>query len=186
MALSRYFAIRWHEESRRAIANGLRWEEVKMSKNKSDNGEIIIKRYGNRRLYNTETGSYVNYQDLVKLIRDGNDIKVIDSGTKEDVTKSILIQLLLEEEKNKKSMLPVEFLFQLIRSQEEQIHEFFTNYLSTSFEAYMKTKQEFDRRFRGWLEMSATAPQMWEKFIPGAEAVREFWTPGKKEEGEKS
>jgi polyhydroxyalkanoate synthesis repressor PhaR len=153
-----------------------------MSKNKSENGEIIIKRYGNRRLYNTETGSYVNYQDLIKLIRDGHDIKVIDSGTKEDVTKSILIQVLLEEEKNKNSMLPVEFLFQLIRSQEEQIHDFFTNYLSTSFEAYMKTKQEFDRRFRGWLEMSATAPQMWEKFIPGAEAVREFWNPATKEE----
>jgi polyhydroxyalkanoate synthesis repressor PhaR len=156
-----------------------------MSKHKSENGAIIIKRYGNRRLYNTETGSYVNYQDLIKLIRDGHDIKVIDSGTKEDVTKSILIQVLLEEEKNKNSMLPVEFLFQLIRSQEEQIHDFFTNYLSTSFEAYMKTKQEFDRRFRGWLEMSATAPQMWEKFIPGAEAVREFWNPAKKEDGEK-
>ena len=86
-----------------------------MSKNKSENGEIIIKRYGNRRLYNTETGSYVHYQDLIKLIRDGHDIKVIDSGTKEDVTKSILIQVLLEEEKNKNSMLPVGFLFQLIR-----------------------------------------------------------------------
>ncbi len=91
----------------------------------------------------------------------------------------------LEEEKSKNSILPAEFLFQLIRSQEESMHDFFQNYLSASFDAYLKTRQEFDRRFKGWLEMSSSAPQMWEKFIPGAEAVREFWGIGKKDEGEK-
>src|SRR4030095_10519287 len=60
---------------------------------------ILIKRYGNRRLYNTETGSYVNYQELVKIIRDGHDVQVIDSRTKTDVTKAVLMQVILEEEK---------------------------------------------------------------------------------------
>jgi len=150
------------------------------------NGDpVIIKRYGNRRLYNTETSGYVNYQDLIQIIRSGQDIKVIDSKTGDDVTKSILIQVILEEEKSRNSILPAEFLLQLIRSQEQSMHDFFQNYLSASFDAYMKTKQEFDRRFKGWLEMSSSAPQMWEKFIPGAEAVREFWTAGKKDDGEK-
>ena len=145
-----------------------------MAKKKTDTDRVIIKRYGNRRLYNTETSSYVNYQDLTKLIRDGHDIQVIDSKTKADVTKSVLMQVILEEEKNQKSLLPLPFLFQIIRSREEAAQDFFKNYLASSFEAYLKTKEEFDRRFRGLLEMSASAPQLWEKFIPGAEAMKEF------------
>lgn len=50
---------------------------------------ILIKRYGNRRLYNTQTSGYVNYQELIKLIRDGHDVQVIDSRTKADVTKEV-------------------------------------------------------------------------------------------------
>jgi polyhydroxyalkanoate synthesis repressor PhaR len=156
----------------------------KTGKGDASDTRILIKRYGNRRLYNTETSTYVNYQDLVKLIRDGHDVQVIDSRTKADVTKAVLLQVILEEEKNT-SLLPVSFLFQVIRSRESAVQDFFKNYLSSSFEAYLKTKEEFDRRFRGFLEMSSTAPQLWEKFVPGAEAVREFWGLGKKEEDEK-
>ncbi|MGA9772765.1 MAG: polyhydroxyalkanoate synthesis repressor PhaR [Blastocatellia bacterium] len=156
-----------------------------MAKKKTDTDRVIIKRYGNRRLYNTETSSYVNYQDLTKLIRDGHDIQVIDSKTKTDVTKSVLMQVILEEEKNQKSLLPLPFLFQLIRSREEAAQDFFKNYLASSFEAYLKTKEEFDRRFRGLLELSASAPQFWEKFIPGAEAMKDFLSGSKKEDEEK-
>ena len=155
-----------------------------MAKKKADSDRVIIKRYGNRRLYNTETSSYVNYQDLIKLIRDGNEIQVIDSRTKADVTKSVLMQVILEEEKNEKNLLPLPFLFQLIRAREEAAHDFFKNYLASSFEAYLKTKEEFDRRFRGMLEMTANAPQMWEKFFPGAESMKDFWRRGSKEKEE--
>jgi polyhydroxyalkanoate synthesis repressor PhaR len=173
-------------EFRRKNHVAIREVESDMTKKRQDGDPVIIKRYGNRRLYNTETSTYVNYEDLSEIIRKGEDIRVIDSKSGEDVTKSILIQVILEEEKSNKSVLPAEFLFQLIRSQEESLHDFFQNYLSASFDAYMKTRQEFDRRFKGWLEMSASAPQMWEKkFIPGAEAVREFWGIGKKDEEEK-
>ncbi|MDX2029264.1 MAG: polyhydroxyalkanoate synthesis repressor PhaR [Blastocatellia bacterium] len=147
-----------------------------------DQERVIIKRYGNRRLYNTETKSYVTYGDLLGIIRAGIDIQVIDSTTKADVTKSVLIQVILEEEKNQKNLLPLPFLFQLLRSQETAAQDFFTNYLSSSFEAYLKTKEEFDKRFRGLLEMTAQAPQMWEKFIPGADVMREIWGLKKKEE----
>lgn len=145
---------------------------------------VIIKRYGNRRLYNTETGSYVTYQDLIGIIRAGNDIQVIDSTTQGDVTKSVLIQAILEEEKNQKNLLPLPFLFQILRSREDSIQDFFKNYLSASFEAYLKTKEEFDRRFRGFLGMGATAPQMWEQFLPGAETLKNIFTPGKKDKDE--
>ena len=145
---------------------------------------LLIKRYGNRRLYNTETQTYVNYQHLIKLVRDGQDIKVVDSTTKEDVTKAVLIQLILEEEKDKKSILPTPFLFQLLRSREESMQDFFSNHLSASFDAYLKTKEEFDKRFRTMLEMATQAPQMWEKLIPGAEVMREMLLGKKAEDDE--
>ncbi len=147
-----------------------------------NNNLVIIKRYGNRRLYNTETGSYVTYQDLIGVIRSGHDIQVIDSTSQGDVTKSVLIQAILEEEKNQKNLLPLSFLFQILRSREDAVQDFFKNYLTASFEAYLKTKEEFDRRFRGFLQMGASAPQMWEQFIPGAEALRNILNPTKKDE----
>lgn len=145
---------------------------------------LVIKRYGNRRLYNTETKSYVNYEDLAKIVRDGIDVKVIDSTSGEDVTKAVLIQVILEEEKNNKTVLPTEFLFQLLRSREESMQDFFKNHLAASFNAYLKTKEEFDNRFRTMLEMATSAPQMWEKLIPGAEVMREVLTGKKKEKDE--
>ena len=156
-------------------------KSAKAGVNEGESDRILIKRYGNRRLYNTETSDYLNYQELVKLIRDGHDVQIIDSRTKADVTKAVLMQVILEEEKNQ-SVLPVSFLFQVIRSRESAVQDFFQNYLSSSFEAYMKTKEEFDRRFRGFLQMGSTAPEMWEKLVPGADAVKEFWGLGKKEE----
>jgi polyhydroxyalkanoate synthesis repressor PhaR len=157
-----------------------------MAKKKAEFDGVLIKRYGNRRLYNTETSSYVNYQDLIKLIRDGHDIRVIDSTTKQDVTKAVLIQVILEEEKNHKNLLPAPFLMQLIRSQEEAAQDFFKNYLSSSFEAYLRTKREFDRQFRGLLEMGAAAPNLLEKLIPSLETMNEVWGQSKTEKEGKS
>jgi polyhydroxyalkanoate synthesis repressor PhaR len=147
-----------------------------------DDGSLIIKRHGNRRLYNTETRGYISYSDLAELVRDGRDLKVVDSTSKDDVTKAVLIQVILEEEKNKKTILPTEFLFQILRSREDSVQDFFKNHLAASFNAYLKTKEEFDNRFRSMLEMASAAPQMWEKLIPGAEVMREILTGKKKEE----
>ncbi len=145
---------------------------------------LVIKRHGNRRLYNTETKGYISYDELAELVRDGRDLKVIDSTSKADVTKAVLIQVILEEEKNKKTILPTEFLFQILRSREESVQDFLKNHLAASFNAYLKTKEEFDNRFRSMLEMASAAPQMWEKLIPGAEVMREILTGKKKNESE--
>lgn len=156
----------------------------KKTADSENNGQLIIKRHGNRRLYNTETKGYISFAEFAELVRDGRDLKVIDSTSKEDVTKAVLIQVILEEEKNKKTILPTEFLFQILRSREESVQDFFKNHLAASFNAYLKTKEEFDNRFRSMLEMASAAPQMWEKLIPGAEVMREILTGKKKEEPE--
>ncbi|MBX7221308.1 MAG: polyhydroxyalkanoate synthesis repressor PhaR [Blastocatellia bacterium] len=133
-----------------------------MPKKSSETDPLLIKRYGNRRLYNTETGAYVNFDDLIALIRSGRDIRVIDSTTKEDLTKIILTQIILEEEKNNRNILPVPFLYQLIRYQEATIQDFFQNYLAATFDAYLRTKQEFDRKFRDWLNVGVPMAKMFE------------------------
>lgn len=143
---------------------------------------MVIKRYANRRLYNNETKSYVSYSELAKIVRSGVDIKVIDSKTKEDVTKAVLIQVILEEEKRDKTVLPTEFLFQVLRVRDDSLQDFFKNHLSASFAAYLKTKEEFDNRFRSVMEMAFSAPQTLEKFIPGAELMREVLTGKKKDD----
>ncbi len=131
-------------------------------KRKSTNGDaLVVKRYGNRRLYNTESGGYLTTQDVIDIIRSGRDIQVFDSKSGEDVTKIVLTNIILEEEKLRSNLLPLPFLFQLIRFQGDAMQDFFQNYLSASFEAYLKTKQEFDKRFRGWLEMGAAMNPLW-------------------------
>lgn len=152
---------------------------AKKKQEEEDFDGLIIKRYKNRRLYNTEEKSYVSYEDLAKIVRDGTDIKVIDSDG-EDVTKAVLIQVILEEEKNDKTVLPTDFLFQVLRSRDDSLRDFFKNHLSASFAAYLKTKEDFDNRFRSVLEMAFSAPQTVEKLIPGAEVMREMLT-GKKD-----
>jgi polyhydroxyalkanoate synthesis repressor PhaR len=155
----------------------------KKKKQEKEFGELIIKRYKNRRLYNTETKGYVSYEDLAKIVREGTDIKVIDSDG-EDVTKAVLIQVILEEEKKDKTVLPTDFLFQVLRSRDDSLQDFFKNHLSASFSAYLRTKEEFDNRFRSVLEMAFSAPQAVEKLIPGAEVMREVLTGKKKEDKE--
>ncbi len=158
-----------------------------MAKKKQDKNfeGILIKRYSNRRLYNTESREYVSYEKLAEIIRDGADIIVIDSKTNEDVTKTILIQLILEEEKRDSSVLPTEFLFQVLRSSESSIQDFFKNHLSISLETYLRTREELDSRFRSMLELAYSTPQIIEKIVPGAETVKEMFVGTKPEADDK-
>jgi len=95
--------------------------------------KMIIKKYSNRRLYDTHNSKYINLEDLTAFIRSGKDFVVIDAKTKEDITKVILTQIIMEEEKNKKSILPLEFLKQLIKYRDEALHDFFQRFLSTQY-----------------------------------------------------
>ena len=156
---------------------------TKKKRKEEESDAILIKRHGNRRLYNTETKSYVSLEQLAEIVREGIDVRVVDSKTNEDVTKAVLIQVILEEEKKDSSVLPTDFLFQVLRSRGDTMQDFFRNHLAASFEAYMKTKEEFDNRFRSILEMAVAAPHMVEKLIPGAEVMREVFS-GKKEDEE--
>ncbi len=115
---------------------------------------IIIKKYNNRRLYDTESSKYITINQVSEMIKAMNEVKVIDADSEEDVTSYILTQIVLEEAKNKKALLPVPLLHMLIRYGDNILSEFFEKHLMKTMENYINQKSAFDDHFRKMLEFS--------------------------------
>ena len=114
---------------------------------------IIIKKYANRRLYDTEQRTFVSLEQIAQRIKAGRDIQVRDEKTGEDVTAFVLTQIILEETRKKSLLLPVSLLFLLIRSGTTVLREFFEKYLEQVLKNYLAYKQAMDAQFRAWLEL---------------------------------
>ena len=97
------------------------------NKKKNNSDLVVIKKYSNRRLYNSAKKKYITLEDISDLIKSGKEIQVIDTQTKEDITKLILIQTILENEKNKEDILPATFLHNLIKYGNQIAKEYFDN-----------------------------------------------------------
>ena len=117
------------------------------------NEQIIIKKYSNRRLYDSTNKKYVTLEDIASLIRKGSEIKVLDSQSGEDITKVILIQVILESEKNKEDILPVSFLHMLIKYGNQVAKDFFENYFLMMFQPYNYVKDNYKKNIQMWQQM---------------------------------
>ena len=138
-----------------------------MSKeDKETPGQVTIKKYSNRRLYDSTNKKYVTLDDIGALIREGNEVKVIDSQTGADISKVILIQVVLESEKNKEDILPVSFLHMLIKYGNKVAKDFFENYFLMMFQPYFSVQENFKKNMRLWKEMG------W--FPPGVQLPPDF------------
>lgn len=115
---------------------------------------IIIKKYNNRRLYDTESSKYITINQVSEMIKAMKEVKVIDADSEEDVTSYILTQIVLEEAKNKKALLPVPLLHMLIRYGDNILSDFFEKHLMKTMENYINQKSAFDDHFRKMLEFS--------------------------------
>ncbi|WP_439491790.1 polyhydroxyalkanoate synthesis repressor PhaR, partial [Blastomonas fulva] len=93
---------------------------------------IIIKKYANRRLYNTRSSSYITLDFLAKLTREGKDFQVVDAKTGDDITHNILTQIIMEEESSGQQMLPVGFLRELISMYGNSMQSMIPQYLEAS------------------------------------------------------
>lgn len=102
------------------------------------NREILIKKYGNRRLYDTVGSRYVNLDDLAEHIRGGREVRVVDAKTGQDLTRVVLTQIITEDAKDKPTGLPLELLRQLIIASDEVRQEFLMWYLKSAFDTYQK------------------------------------------------
>lgn len=103
-------------------------------------GPVIIKKYANRRLYNTQTSSYVTLDHLAAMVKSGTEFEVQDARTGEDITRSVLTQIIFEEEAKGQSLLPIKFLRQLIRFYGDSLQTFVPGYLNMSMDSFTKNQ----------------------------------------------
>lgn len=102
----------------------------------------VIKKYANRRLYNTATSSYVTLENLGQMVKAGEDFIVYDAKTGEDITRSVLTQIIFEEENKGQNILPVNFLRQLIGFYGDSLQALLPGYLETSLQSFAKNQEE--------------------------------------------
>ena len=110
--------------------------------NKKGDGPIIIKKYANRRLYNTQSSKYITLDFLAELTRKEIDFKVVDAKTNEDITHGVLTQIIMEEENSGQHMLPVGFLKQLISMYGDSMQGMVPQFLESSMDNFRKNQKQ--------------------------------------------
>ena len=109
----------------------------------------VVKKYANRRLYNTATSSYVTLDELSRMVRAGQHFVVYDAKTGEDLTRSILTQIILEEDSKGRNLLPINFLRQLIGFYDDSLRAFLPRYLELSMENFAANQEQIRRYIEG-------------------------------------
>ena len=125
-----------------------------------ENNTLLLKKYTNRRLYETEKSIYVTLDYVTDIIRHGRKIKVMDAKTGDDVTSAILTQIVLEEARQKKYLLPSPLLYLIIQYGENVLTEFFAKYLEQTIKNYLLFHNMADDQFKKWLEFGESYSKM--------------------------
>lgn len=157
-----------------------------MSAKKNAADPVIIKKYANRRLYDTSSSQYVTLDYVRELVKSGRDFTVVDAKSGEDLTHGVLSQIIFEEEARGENLLPLPFLRQLIQYYGDSLQSVVPSYLEATMEAFSSQQEEMRERFAGSLqspqaimeafqqqsrrnmEMFGQAMQMFAPFVPGA------------------
>jgi polyhydroxyalkanoate synthesis repressor PhaR len=116
-----------------------------MSTASKSDGPVKIKKYANRRLYNTGTSTYVTLEDLATMVKSGEDFAVEDAKSGEDITRSVLVQIISEQENKEgaQNLLPINFLRQIIRFYGDSMQMLVPRYLETSIDSLTREQQKF-------------------------------------------
>ena len=138
---------------------------------------IVIKKYANRRLYNTDTSSYITLDDLAKMVRENVDFHVLDAKSGDDITHTILTQIIVEEESHGSHMLPVSFLRDLIRMYGNSMQAMMPSYLEASMTNLQKNREQIQEAFAKGLETNPLA-QMAEANFKMMQNAAEAFIPG--------
>lgn len=122
--------------------------ETKTRAKRGDGERVIIKKYANRRLYNTATSSYVTLDNLSDMVREGVDFVVFDAKSGDDITRSVLAQIIFEEESRGQNLLPIQFLRQLISFYGDSMQNLLPTYLEMSLDGFAKQQERFRSQFQ--------------------------------------
>lgn len=150
--------------------------------NANGDGPVIVKKYANRRLYNTSTSSYITLEDLAKMVRENVEFQVLDAKSGEDITHSILTQIIMDEEAQGEQMLPVSFLRQLISMYGNSMQAMMPSYLEAAMTNFRENQSKIREAFEKGIANSPIARihetnmammrAATEAFIPGAAGIR--------------
>lgn len=125
----------------------------------------LIKKYPNRRLYDTQTSSYITLTDVKQLVLDNEDFTVVDAKTSDDLTRSILLQIILEEESNGSPMFSSGALSQIIRYYGHAMQGMMGNYLEKNIQAFIDIQNKLTENSKGLYEGKPFSPEMWAQFM---------------------
>lgn len=150
-----------------------------MSGNGSDSDDtVVIKKYANRRLYNTQSSSYITLDHLSKMTREGVEFKVLDAKTGVDITHQILTQIIMEEESaGGEQMLPVSFLRQLISMYGNSMQSMVPHYLEASMDHFRTNQQKLRQAFEASLGNNPLA-KLAQQNLAMFKAAAEAFIPG--------
>jgi len=118
------------------------------SDEQSDGRPVVVKKYANRRLYNTATSSYVTLEDLARMIKEGGDFVACDAKTGEDITRSVLTQIIVEQEQKGQNLLPISFLRQLISLYGDSMQFLVPGYLEQAMLAFAQNQEQMRRNLQ--------------------------------------
>src|SRR5438067_5363314 len=173
----------------------LRRDGETVTHNNAEEPPVVIKKYANRRLYNTKTSTYVTLEHLCEMVKEGIEFEVRDARTGEDITRSVLTQIIFEEEAKGQNLLPIRFLRQLIKFYGDSLQAFVPGYLDLSMESFARQQDEMRQRMAeafggGGQALEAMARQnlaIFEKamrmFTPFGHAARESHNPQRSDSG---
>ena len=113
-----------------------------------DGRPVVVKKYANRRLYNTATSSYVTLEDLARMIKGGGDFVACDAKTGEDITRSVLTQIIVEQEQKGQNLLPISFLRQLISLYGDSMQFLVPGYLEQAMLAFAQNQEQMRRNLQ--------------------------------------
>lgn len=128
---------------------------------------VIIKKYGNRRLYDTAGSRYVNLDDIAALIREGKEVRVEDAKTGKDLTRVTLTQIITEDAKEKPTGLPLELLRELIVASDQARQEFIMWYLKSAFDTYQAVQSAVQDRIGNMQSALLTPVESMKRFLGG-------------------
>ena len=112
-------------------------------------GKVTIKKYANRRLYDTESSTYITLDRLAQMVREGREFEVVDAKSGEDITRQVLTQIIVDEEARGSTMLPINFLKQLIGLYGNSMQNFVPQYLEAAMDAFQRNQSAVKDAFGG-------------------------------------
>jgi polyhydroxyalkanoate synthesis repressor PhaR len=127
----------------------------------------VLKKYPNRRLYDTRTSSYITLADVKQMVLEGEAFEVRDAKTSEEITRSILLQIILEEETGGMPMFTTQMLAQVIRFYGHAMQGMMGSYLERNLQTFVELQTRFAEQSKGLYDPKSFTPEMWSQFLTG-------------------